>query len=298
VRAAVRALALAVPLVGLGCAAGLRGPAVPADAALFAVWTGLADPGGAVPFLGYWTPDGFVDLSGREGALAAVLARFRPGARFEGTSEDGAPVRLVVADVDPSRSAGVVGEPVRFRVEQAAGDPAQRSILVHPPGPRVEVLTPRIAALSADGDAELRRRAEALFRRALPSRPARERFDAIELGVPVVEGVEVSQEVVAVLYPATLVQHVGRDEAVRDERGVAFFLFDAARGTVLLESFGHPEWSGRTDASSVLTLQPIAWVRVGDDPTVHLFALRQQGDGRLGWALVDLATGRSELRTP
>jgi hypothetical protein len=104
---------------------------------------------------------------------------------------------------------------------------------------------------------------------------------------------------VVVIYPATLVQHVGRRDEIRDERALVFFLYDAGRGAPLLEAFGHPEWgNGRGAAETVLTLEPLAWLRIEGDPHAYLFVMRQRGAEKLDWAILDLATGRPALRTP
>ncbi|HEY0025018.1 MAG TPA: hypothetical protein VGB24_19040 [Longimicrobium sp.] len=256
-------------------------------------------PGARAGVLGVYDPDSFVEgdaerfagchdgrgfVAGDCARLADTLAA---GEELPGVDSAGRPARVRLSRV---RAAGQY-EAAYVAELVPSGAAAAGPVLFWRPGPPLHALASAPVSLDSAATALLRAEALRLYATAEQQRAPGDRAEAMELGTPLVLGVEGESSLV-VQWPAQLAYGTGRDR-----RASLFFVYDPVQRQVVRGLFGHPEW-GPVDPSLVRAVQPVTFFRLGADPAVYFLAREAGPWEHIGFGIYEMSSGRAVLGVP
>ena len=251
--------------------------------------------GGGCVFLGSFEHSAFVravelsteNLDNNITAADRILHLLPLGKPLSGINSKGRPVTVVVDDHNAMPGDGqraLTGHPV-------SGD-LQSGAFVSKPYLPVRILRSQPAKLDSGVNAKLVAEAERLWRKHATELAPGSKLSGFEASQLRVEHVAQFPELLAVLYR---VKFRGEDsgQSWTDDSATVFFLYSLAQQRILIGTFGHGEWA---PGSSVLTVKPVFYFRVGDAKAVYMLAERYGGWEEWGHAIFDLRTGRELLQ--
>lgn len=137
----------------------------------------------------------------------------------------------------------------------------------------VRILRSQPAKLDSGINTKLSAEAERLWRKHATELAPGITVSRFEVSQPRVEHVPQFPGQLAVLYR---VKFRGEDkgQSWTDDSATVFFLYSLAQQRILIGTFGHGEWG---PGSSVLTIKPVFYFRVGDAKDVCMLAERYGG---------------------
>lgn len=238
----------------------------------------------------YHTPNGQADaIPGDYNGITFVTEtsgyQFPLHSALSGEWSDGTPVQVVIDTQNNEREFGESLYRVRLM------PPTQRDtagmVLFWSGDSKVHLLPSRIGTIDSAMAHALQKRARHLVRLAMPEADEAmvDDFDTLLVDRPLVLVTQTGLE--AITYRVQL----AKGGKVSDDRGMTFFLYDQRAGRILLQNFGHPEWSPRAD--SVFAIYPEAFFTVEGDPHTYLVAaISGAWESRGDWVMIDATTGR------
>jgi hypothetical protein len=249
----------------------------------------------ANPFLGFYESGNFVRTEPKWSGnpkidiqrIGAAIAAFRAGMALKGFDRNGKHLDAVIESVhEPSFSLG--DQLLTLRLPTAGTFTG--GALFWTSNGKLKFLEPIVISLQASLDELLRRRAVLLWARALNDYLPEVNDHSIEIGSPSVQTLADARNIIAVYYPIVL-----KGPGGSDDRASAFFIYSLSDKKIVLETFGHPEWSPR--AEKVVTIKPVVYFQLGNDKKFYFFAERSGAWEHFGYAIFDLRSGATLLES-
>jgi hypothetical protein len=248
------------------------------------------------PFLGFYQDGNFVRTEPKWSRdpevfirrIVAATAAFKPGVRLKGLSRDGKRSDAVLESFhEPSLSLGDQLLSLRLQIgANPSGD-----VLFWTANAELKYLQPILVRLEGVVDELLRRRTLLLWQQAVHDYPPELNEHSIEIGSPLVQTVADAKDIITVLYPIII---KGKDKWF-DDRASVFFIYSLSENKIILQTFGHPEWSPR--AENVITVRPIVYFRIANDRNVYFFGERSGAWEHFGYAIYDFRSGAAVLES-
>src|SRR5262245_22494241 len=231
--------------------------------------------------------------SGLEKAMNRIIRAFPVRKQLSGVDRQGQKLRANVESTNPDsiHELGVVTLVARIQEDTMLSG----GVLLSTRLLTIRILQPEPARLAPAVDILLRKRANQLWLKHLPERPADERPSRYTLKSPIVERIESVPGLLTITYPMDIEEDNlnGDGQIVHDDRGSIFFIYSEADRKVVRGEFGHPEWS---PSSTVWTIKPELFFRIGTGSDVFFVGPSHGGWESIENGIFDLRTGREVLR--